>query len=451
MSSIDDFLVKYANNSRIWTDLLRNSLNSTWNEDIRGQVDLEKYLLLLISYSILFIIAFFGNALVCHVIFSRKRMRTVTNIFIANLAVSDLLLIVLNVPFNLAKSLMNDWLFGDVLCVLMNMSLITSVYASTFTLTVIALDRQRVLLYPLRPRILKSGGLIVVAIIWIVSIIMSLPFGIYSKKETVRFVVETAIRCRSTYPSQKFEQYLTVVTIILQYILPLIIIAVTYGRIVRRIWERTDLGAVTANQHACRSKHKKKSIKMLMIVVIVFAVCWMPLNLYHLLTDLHPDSETFQYSSTAFFVCHWVAISSTCYNPFIYCWLNEAFRAEIRAVFRCCMPSGMSIHPRDQNARDSMSQSEIMSLHVNPKSILYRRGKTTLESLRNNSVEDSPAMKSLLGRQKSQTTTCGCDTVCICMTPDSWKSVSGVMMEECNNLLSKELDDTHEQADKQRI
>ena len=439
INSIDDLInVMQKNGSNGLTDFIRNSSNNSMGDEMGGKVDLEKNLLLIISYGILVIIAFFGNALVCHVIFSRRRMRTVTNIFIANLAVSDLLLVVLNVPFNLAKSLMNDWLFGDVMCIIMNMSLITSVYASTFTLTVIALDRQRVLLYPLRPRILKSGGLIVVAIIWFVSIVMSLPVGIYSKTQTVSFYVESAIRCRTVYPSPKFEQYLTVVTLILQYILPLAIIGVTYGRIVRRIWERTDLGAMTANQHACRSKHKKKSIKMLMIVVIVFALCWMPLNLYHLLTDLHPDSETFPYNSTAFFVCHLVAISSTCYNPFIYCWLNEAFRAEIRAVFRCCMPSGMSIHPRDLHARDSVSQSEILSLHVNPKSIFFRRGKTTLESLHNASVEDTPALKQLV-RQKSQTT-CGCDSVCICMTPDSWKSVSGIMAEECNNLLSKEID-----------
>ena len=423
---------------------IENRSNNTQGEHDMGEgIDLEKDLILIISYSILVMVAFFGNALVCHVIFSRRRMRTVTNIFIANLAVSDLLLVVLNVPFNIAKFLMSDWLFGNAMCVIMNMSLITSVYASTFTLTVIALDRQRVLLYPLRPRILKSGGLIVVSIIWIVSIIMALPFGIYSKAETVSFVVESAIRCRTVYPSQKFEQYLTVVTLILQYILPLAIIGVTYGRIVRRIWERTDLGAMTANQHACRSKHKKKSIKMLMIVVIVFAICWMPLNLYHLLTDLHPDAESFPYNSTAFFVCHLVAISSTCYNPFIYCWLNEAFRAEIRAVFRCCLQGGMSIHPRDLRARDSMSQSEIMSLHINPKGILFRRGKTTLESLHNNtSVEEAtPALKHLV-RDKSQTT-CGCDSICVCMTPDSWKSVSG-MTEECNNLLIKEPDDDNQ-------
>ncbi|XP_053407643.1 G-protein coupled receptor 83-like [Mercenaria mercenaria] len=361
-----------------------NGSNGT-DIDIEEKI-IGRSLALVIAYGILAAVALFGNILVCHVIFSRKRMRTVTNIFIANLAVSDILLITLNVPFNIAKDLTKEWLFGDAMCRIMNMSLITSVYASTLTLTVIALDRHRVLLYPLRPRIMKSGGMVVVALIWIISVIFSLPFGIYSKPREIDVLITKFVRCTSNYPSPKFEQCLTVVTIILQYFIPLAVIAVTYGRIVRRIWERTDLGAVTAYQHACRSKHKKKSIKMLMIVVIVFAICWMPLNLYHFLTDIHPDTKIFHYNANAFFVCHWIALSSTCYNPFIYCWLNEAFRAEIRAVFRCCCPVDINIYPRD-NKMDSVSQSDSMSLQIKPKSLFTsKRNNTMTEHLHSSSL-----------------------------------------------------------------
>lgn len=377
-----------GNKSRAFLDDLINGSIGSGKVDMKENRFIPRDILLIVGYSALMIIALFGNVLVCHVIFSRRRMRTVTNIFIANLAVSDLLLIILNVPFNLAKTMMTEWLFGSAMCHIMNMSLITSVYASTFTLTVIALDRQRVLLYPLRPRILKSGGLVVVAVIWIVSIMLALPYGIYSKTNEMDFLVEKVLRCASFYPSETFEQYLTVFTILLQYVIPLTVIAVTYGRIVRRIWERTDLGAVTAYQHACRSKHKKKSIKMLMLVVIVFAICWMPLNLYHLLTDLHPDSETFHYDTTTFFACHWLAISSTCYNPFIYCWLNEAFRAEIKAVFRCCCPVEISIYPRDHKM-DSVSQSDSMSLQIKPRTLFSRREHSLMDNLQSSTGPES--------------------------------------------------------------
>ena len=395
---------------------------------------------LLVAYGILATIALFGNILVCHVIFNRKRMRTVTNIFIANLAVSDILLIVLNVPFNIAKDLTKEWPFGNVMCHIMNMSLITSVYASTFTLTVIALDRQRVLLYPLRPRILKSGGLIVVAVIWLISILLALPFGIFSETKVLNVYVDSILRCRSVYPSDVFEQYLTVVTIMLQYVIPLSIIAVTYGRIVRRIWERTDLGAVTENQHARRSRHKKKSIKMLMIVVIVFAICWMPLNLYHLLTDLHPDAETFQYNNTAFFICHWVALSSTCYNPFIYCWLNEAFRAEMRAIFKCCPIKGLGHTPNASNMAESLSHSDMASFQVKPRNTLYRRGNAhsiTVNTLSGNTASPTESISVIKNMDVDKEPSNGYACENICVTPDSWKSIGAISSEEAESLLDK--------------
>lgn len=418
INSLSDFLTELETDSRALEKIL-NGTNGThiqFDEKIIG-----RSLVLIIAYGLLVSVALFGNGLVCHVIFSRRRMRTVTNIFIANLAVSDLLLIVLNVPFNIAKDLMTEWLFGDAMCRIMNMSLITSVYASTLTLTVIALDRQRVLLYPLRPRIMKSGGMVVVALIWIVSIILALPFGIYSKPTEIDHIITKVVRCTSNYPSPMFEQCLTVVTIIVQYFIPLTVIAVTYGRIVRRIWERSDLGAVTAYQHACRSKHKKKSIKMLMIVVFVFAVCWLPLNLYHFLTDIHPDSKMFHYNSTAFFVCHWIALSSTCYNPFIYCWLNEAFRAEIRAIFRCCCPADTNIYPRD-NKMDSVSQSDSMSLQIKPKSLFTsKRNNTMTEHI------SAPTMSPLLPETHSCIAKHGCEQ-CKCrseyVTSSMWRSVT---------------------------
>lgn len=422
-----------SNGSRDFLNEIMNGSKGAQLDDMKDDKFMGRNLALIIMYGLLMITALFGNILVCHVIFSRKRMRTVTNIFIANLAVSDLLLIILNVPFNIAKTMMSEWLFGSAMCHIMNMSLITSVYASTFTLTVIALDRQRVLLYPLRPRILKSGGLIMVAVIWTVSIILALPYGIYSKTREMNFYVERVLRCVSSYPSETFEQYLTVVTIILQYIAPLTVIAVTYGRIVRRIWERTEIGAVTAYQHACRSKHKKKSIKMLMLVVIVFAICWMPLNLYHILTDLHPDTETFHYDTTAFFVCHWIAISSTCYNPFIYCWLNEAFRAEIKAVFRCCCPVEISIYPRDHKM-DSVSQSDSMSLQIKPRTLFSRRDHSLMENLHSSTGLES--MRRLVCKHE-----CGvckeCNSSYVCN--DSWRG--NELAEQADLLTRRECDD----------
>lgn len=330
-------------------DFFNQSQNMTINGLLldEGNSLIWGQILLILAYSLLIAISLFGNILVCHVIFMHRRMWTVTNFFIVNLAVADLLVACINVPFNIARNLLDDWPFGSVMCHLLNFSLMVSVYVSTFTLLGIAVDRHQVLLYPLSPRMSRPVGLSVLALIWLLAIGLSMPFGLYNKVQTVDFLLKKVNRCTSAFPepSERSEKYLTACTLLLQYVIPLTVIGITYGRIVRKLWVRTHVGAVTENQHASQQKTKRKSIKMLICVVVVFAICWLPLNLYQVLADFHPNVQVFHYNSTTFFICHWIAISSTCYNPFVYCWLNETFRAEVKSRFKCCLPKPKRVHP----------------------------------------------------------------------------------------------------------
>ncbi|XP_050397295.1 G-protein coupled receptor 83 [Patella vulgata] len=302
---------------------------------------------LIIAYSLLCVISIFGNSLVCYVICKNKRLHTATNYFIANLAVADLLVTCVNVPFNIARNILDEWPFGDFICHLVNFSLMVSVYVSTYTLTAIALDRHRVVLKPFTPRMSKTVSAVILVFIWLLAIMLSLPYGIFNRVKTVRLFITSVRRCRSEYPDPNilFKQYLTVITFCLQYVGPLTLIGLAYGRIVRKLWVRTHVGAVTHMQQISQARAKKKSIKLLVTVVVVFAICWLPLNLYHLLTNLHPNVIVFQYNSTVFFICHWIAICSTCFNPFIYCWLNETFREELFDKLRWCLKRSFKIHP----------------------------------------------------------------------------------------------------------
>ena len=387
MAFIDELEDLLLGNSSVLLNMTKDTKNLTFNPHILEE---GRYMFgevfLLVAYGVLIIISLFGNTLVCHVVLRNRRMHTVTNFFIANLAISDLLLTLINVPFNIARNLLDEWPFGVVMCHLLNFSLMVSVYVSTFTLMGIALDRQQVLLYPLNPRMSKPFGLVVLALIWSVAICLSLPFGIYNKVQTVDFVLNKVRRCTPSFPppSERWERYLTVITLILQYVIPLAIIAITYGRIVRKLWVRSHVGAVTQNQQMSQQKAKRKSIKMLIVVVVVFALCWMPLNVYQILTDFHPNVEVFHYNSTVFFICHWIAISSTCYNPFVYCWLNENFRAEVKSRFKCCFMRPKRVHPgteidgilmRADRAYRRRQSKSLVSSSCTIKSAVIQNGK----------------------------------------------------------------------------
>lgn len=70
-------------------------------------------------YSVIFLLAVIGNSLVILTLVQNKRMRTITNLFLLNLAVSDLFLGVFCMPFTLVGTLLRDFVFGEVMCKLL--------------------------------------------------------------------------------------------------------------------------------------------------------------------------------------------------------------------------------------------------------------------------------------------------------------------------------------------
>ncbi|XP_059960899.1 G-protein coupled receptor 83 isoform X2 [Mesoplodon densirostris] len=259
--------------------------------------------LLIMAYSFIIIFSLFGNVLVCHVIFKNQRMHSATSLFIVNLAVADIMITLLNTPFTL------------------------------------------VIMHPLKPRISITKGVTYIAVIWTMATFFSLPHAICQKLFTFKYSEDTVRSlCLPDFPepADLFWKYLDLATFILLYILPLLIISVAYARVAKKLWLCNTIGDVTTEQYLALRRKKKKTIKMLMLVVVLFALCWFPLNCYVLLLS----SKVIHTSNALYFAFHWIAMSSTCYNPFIYCWLNENFRVELKALLRVCQRS-----PKPQEER----------------------------------------------------------------------------------------------------
>ncbi|KAK7579636.1 hypothetical protein V9T40_000265 [Parthenolecanium corni] len=87
------------------------------------------------------VVATGGNVIVMWIVWSHKRMRTVTNIFLVNLAIADTMVSTLNVTFNFAYMLSGDWVFGKLYCKISQFVAVLSICASVFTLTAVATDR----------------------------------------------------------------------------------------------------------------------------------------------------------------------------------------------------------------------------------------------------------------------------------------------------------------------
>lgn len=304
-------------------------------------------IILMCLYICVIVFSLIGNSFVCRLIFKHRKIQlTMINTFIFNMAMSDLLMTVFNIPFSLIRIYLDDWPFGSVLCVLVPLIQVTSVYVSTFTMTFIALDRHQAIMKPMEQRLFYHGDskisarLTIIGLIWVISVTLSLPHGAYNVV-SVQVTYRTMKRCISSYPSIDFRKWLTLVTFLTQYVIPLAVTSFAYTRLVGRIHCRTCVGAATATQVKSRVRAKRRTIIMLVIVMVVFAVCWLPLNIYHIACDFYDSyyHDGWLYRSYILLPCHLLAMSSVCYNPFIYCWLNEQFNRGAKQLTRLvCKP-----------------------------------------------------------------------------------------------------------------
>lgn len=325
--------------------------------------------IILSAYSFLVIFSICINIIVCYILIRNRRLLTVTNCFIMNLSISDIVLTLLNIPFNVIRNTTEKWMFGQFMCQSTNFILNVSVYASTFTMAAIALERYRVIMCPLRPRLSYCMAVVILVTIWLLAIGMSSPFAIFAEVSNVHFMLYDTPRCRLKYPEpqQVYERYIILVTFICQYVLPLILTVITYAHIVYKLWSREVIGHSIENQQVSHLKSRKRSIRMLVIVVALFSISWMPLNMYHILLNFHPDRTAFVPNSNVYLGFHWLAMSSVCYNPLVYCWTKGAFRAELRKSIMCLMrnrpchkdPSKLK---RDKSQRAQMHEYSTLSV-----------------------------------------------------------------------------------------
>ncbi|XP_074906536.1 G-protein coupled receptor 83 isoform X1 [Buteo buteo] len=344
--------------------------------------------LLVTAYSFIIVFSLFGNVLVCHVVVKIKRVHSATSLFIVNLAVADIMITLLNTPFTLARFVNSTWIFGKGMCHVSRFAQYCSLHVSALTLTAIAVDRHQVIMHPLKPRISTAKGVIYISIIWIMATCFSLPHAIYQKLFTFEYSEEvTRCLCLPDFPepADLFWKYLDLTTFVLLYVLPLLIISAAYVTVAKKLWRRNVIGDVTTEQYFALRKKNRKTIKMLMLVVILFAVCWFPLNCYVILLS----SQTIHTNNALYFAFHWLAMSSTCYNPFIYCWLNDSFRSELKALLNLCrktprpaeqrlastIPSYRPAWPENGNFQ------RLQASHVLPSASNIQSGKTDISAV----------------------------------------------------------------------
>ncbi|XP_061101991.1 tachykinin receptor 3a isoform X2 [Conger conger] len=285
-----------------------------------------------VAYSSVLAVAVFGNLIVIWIILAHKRMRTVTNYFLLNLAFSDASMAAFNTLINFIYAAHGEWYFGESYCKFHNFFPVTAVFASIYSMTAIAVDRYMAIIHPLKPRLSATATKVVIICIWVLAVVLAFPLCFYS---TIKKIPRRTL-CYVAWPHPAEDPFMYhIIVTVLVYILPLVVMGITYTMVGITLWGGEIPGDSVDNYHG-QLRAKRKVVKMMIIVVVTFAICWLPYHIYFIITGVNKWLNKWKYIQQVYLSVLWLAMSSTMYNPIIYCCLNSRFRAGFKRAFRWC-------------------------------------------------------------------------------------------------------------------
>ncbi|XP_072803305.1 histamine H2 receptor [Vicugna pacos] len=296
----------------------------------------------------LILITIAGNVVVCLAVGLTRRLRSLTNCFIVSLAITDLLLGLLVLPFSAFHELSCQWGFGEAFCNIYTSLDVMLCTASILNLFMISLDRYCAVTDPLRYPVLVTPFRVAISLvlIWVISItlsFLSIHLGWNSRAETNN-TNHTVSKCKV-----QVNLVYGLVDGLVTFYLPLLVMCITYYRIfkiardqAKRVHHINSWRTATLREH--------KATVTLAAVMGAFIVCWFPYFTVFVYRGLRGDdaiNETFEA------IVLWLGYANSALNPILYATLSRDFRTAYQRLFRC-RPAG---HIADRTSlRDSSSQ-----------------------------------------------------------------------------------------------
>ncbi|MBN3302953.1 GPR54 protein, partial [Amia calva] len=266
-------------------------------------------------------------------------MRTATNFYIANLATTDIIFLVCCVPFTAMLYPMPSWVFGEFMCKFVSYIQQVSAQATCVTLTAMSVDRWYVTVFPLRslrrrtPRMATAVSLA----IWIGSFLVSVPVPVYSRI-TEGDWYGPQVYCTESFPTASHEKAFILYNFLAVYLLPLVTICVCYMAMLYQMGHPT-LQFLAERSEAMRTKISR----MVAVIVLLFMLCWGPVQLYILVQAFSPHFQR-NYSTYKLKIwAHCMSYTNSCVNPIVYSFMGANFRKAFKKAFPCVFKQRVAV------------------------------------------------------------------------------------------------------------
>ncbi|XP_071532216.1 galanin receptor 2a-like isoform X2 [Panulirus ornatus] len=347
------------------------------------------FFLYLTTYLLTLIFGIMGNVAVIALMAGDRKSRNTTNMFLVSLSLADLLMLLLCVPLEIVYFFVVLWDSGGTVCKIANYFMMLSFTSSVLNLTAVSLERFIVIVFPMRSRSLctMSNCRRSVLFVWVASLLLACPIIKVKDIDEVIFTDPSRTVWVTAYYCKQMESlvFLTYQLLVL-FVVPALLMIVFYTAVIRELWRSTkNIKALTNASRRSRTpspggrhvpkKHREKGedvkkarkqvIKMLIVVVLLFLLCWGPRIVMEICISLglQQFNQVFYNFNIVFILLPFV---HCCINPIIYCFMSKNFRRSMKRMVgtpcrscarRCCC------HRRRPPPRNLLNQVVTRSIY----------------------------------------------------------------------------------------
>lgn len=279
------------------------------------------------SLIFIMLVAIAANTMNIIVVYRNSNMQTPRYMFIMNLAVGDLGVTLLSMPFSLVSCISRRWIMSDSLCKLHGFLGSFFFCVSIFTLTVMSIEQYYALVKPLSRTITLRRACYMIAAVWIISTLLSmgpvLGWGHFAYNSST-------LACGVAYPRSTMEKMYLLTLVLIAYVTTLLIMAYAYIRILIAVRKHTDRIARYTKGGLEVMKLQRRITYTLLLVLLVFVLCWLPFVFLIVLATRNTRVNEMPYGLGV--AAYWCGFFNSSVNPIIFVIRNDRFREGYRDI-----------------------------------------------------------------------------------------------------------------------
>uniref|UniRef100_A0A8C3C5R1 Nociceptin receptor n=1 Tax=Cairina moschata TaxID=8855 RepID=A0A8C3C5R1_CAIMO len=323
-------------------------LPTNWFNNSTGDsfLPLSIKITIVVVYSIVCIVGLVGNCSVMYVIVRFTKMKTATNIYIFNLALADTLCL-MTLPFQGTDTFLGFWPFGNVLCKIAISIDYYNMFTSTFTLTMMSVDRYIAICHPIKALDIRTPhkAKVVNVCIWALASVFGIPAMVMGSAENENNEIDCLIKLPS--PVDYWDPVFGICVFLFSFMIPVLIITICYSLMIRRL---KNVRVLSGSKE--KDRNLRRITRMVLVVVAVFIICWTPIQIFVLVQCLGAKAESELELAISCF-CTALGYANSSLNPVLYAFLDENFKACFK---KFCFPSAFRTELQMSNRMCSIAK-----------------------------------------------------------------------------------------------